>query len=289
MTSERELPVFPISLSIPPEKIVGEVPAKHKLVAHIIPGKLSTYIFENEKDYYEDYQKSYFAHTKKKAGYDCTRHLEILANGCIPIFEDIERIPENTMTHYPIDLLKEVYDLMKRNRFSRANYDRYANRLLEWTRTNLTTVSMARYILRKTNHEHVRKILFISEGGPDYLRCLTLIGLKEIFGEECYDYPKVEHVYTNYSGNIKDLYGKGISYTKVVNEDHREDRAVPDLISNHYFDIVIYGSIHRSSMFMDLVQKTYESDEIILLCGEDLHEDCVLNKYPYNHRFRREL
>lgn len=288
---KQVLPIFPISFSIPSEKIVDKVPVKNKLIAHIIPGKLSTYIYENEKDYYKDYQNSYFAHTKKKAGYDCMRHLEILANGCIPIFENIESIPKNTMTHYPIDLLKHIYEEDLINNFDKVKYDYYANKLLEWTKINLTCVSMAKYILRKTNHEHIQNILFISEGNVDYLRCLTLIGFKKIFGKKCHDYPKVKHIYTDYSENTKKLYGKGFSTTKIVNKHYRKTYLTPiqNLILNHYFDIVIYGSIHRSNIFMNLVQKVYKSNEIILLCGEDLHDHCVLDKYPNNYRFKREL
>lgn len=42
----------------------------------------NTYIFENEEEYYNDYKKSLFAITRKKGGWDCMRHYEILACGC---------------------------------------------------------------------------------------------------------------------------------------------------------------------------------------------------------------
>ena len=282
--------INPISFSIPSDKIVNKIPNKQKLIAHIIPGNISTYIFTTEKDYYEDYQKSYFAHTKKKAGYDCLRHLEILANGCIPIYENIENIPKNTMTHYPIDLLKEIYKEDLINNFNHEKYNYYANKLLEWTKTNLTCTNMAQYILTKTGHKDVKKILFISEGGPDYLRCLTLIGFKKLFGKNCYDYPNVKHIYTDY-GNTEKLYGKGFTYTKIIDKKHRaKDKIdIPKLIKKHYFDIVIYGSINRSKKYMEIVQKFYKNNEIILLYGEDIRSNCVLKKYPNNYKFKREL
>ena len=40
----------------------------------------------NESDYYKDYQRSYFAITCKKGGWDCLRHYEILANAVSPTF-----------------------------------------------------------------------------------------------------------------------------------------------------------------------------------------------------------
>ena len=37
------------------------------------------------------------------------------------------------------------------------------------------------------------------------------------------------------------------------------------------YDIVIYGSYHRGMPFYDLVNQIYKSNEVILLCGEDIH------------------
>ncbi len=83
----NEFLINPISFSIPAEKIVQDVPVKTKMYATVIPGVASTYKFHTEELYYKDYQTSCFAITKKKAGWDCLRHYEILANGCIPLFE----------------------------------------------------------------------------------------------------------------------------------------------------------------------------------------------------------
>jgi hypothetical protein len=46
--------------------------------------------YNTEEEYYNEYKKSYFAITTKKCGWDCMRHYEILANGCIPYFLNIE-------------------------------------------------------------------------------------------------------------------------------------------------------------------------------------------------------
>ena len=56
-----------ISFSIPSEKICYNYKniSKTKLLSTLIPGDKRTYIFNNEKDYYNEYQKSYFAITKK--------------------------------------------------------------------------------------------------------------------------------------------------------------------------------------------------------------------------------
>ena len=286
--------IFPISFSIPSCKIVKYLPRKRKVMAKIIPGDLKTYIFKDEELYYLDYQRSRFAHTKKKAGYDCMRHLEILANGCIPIFEKIEKIPKKTMTHYPIDFLKEIYKEDLLNNWCDWKYNYYANRLIEWTRDNLSCESMAQYILNKTGHQEIKNLLFISDGKPDYLRCTTLIGFKTLYGKNCHDYPCIWHLYNDYpQKDVKNLYGKGFSYSKILDKELKcnNNANIPDLIKKHHYDIVIYGSITRCERYMDLVQKYYKSNEIILLCGEDKPEKSVpfFKKYPNNYKFQREI
>lgn len=289
--------MYPISFSIPEEKIVHEVPKKLKLVSSVIPGKSDTYVYDNEEEYYKEYQESYFAHTFKKAGWDCFRHYEILANGCIPIFRDIDSIPEKTMVHYPKELLKEIYkEIYKedlQNNFNAERYNYYANKLLEWTRTHLTTVSMAKYVLNVAKKTDITKVLFISEGGPDYMTALILHGLKQIYKSKCHDYPKVDYMYKDSQLPESKLYGKGFGYAKLLDKevyrDDKYDNNTLNLIKEHYFDIVIYGSIHRCSRSIRLVDEYYSKDEIILICGEDLHDKCNLEYYSDYIKFKREL
>ena len=101
----------PITFSISFDKIIKTIPLKTKLLSNLIPGKLETYIYNNETDYYEEYRKSYFATTTKKGGRDCMRHYEILANGCIPYFPNIENCPINTMALLPKNLILEGNNL----------------------------------------------------------------------------------------------------------------------------------------------------------------------------------
>ena len=104
-----------ISFSVPKLKITKNVDKKPTyLIAPLIPGKSKTYVYEKEKDYYEMYQKSVFALTYKKVGWDCMRHYEILMNGCIPLFFDINKCPENTMKSFPKEA---IYQLTKKYEF----------------------------------------------------------------------------------------------------------------------------------------------------------------------------
>lgn len=158
-------------------------------------------------------------------------------------------------------------------------------KLLDFTNKNLTTESMAKYILKKTSNQNVKNILYLTQDiFPDYLRCLTLNGFKTLFGNNCHDFPKIEHLYKSFNGLNKDgsiykLYAKGFTYSKLLNDElhdeHKNDSIIED-IKNKKYDIIIYGSYHRGIPFYDeLVYSMYEPNKIIFLCGDDIH-DCYL-------------
>lgn len=141
--------VFPISFGAPKEKIVKEVPTKTQDWGTVIPVDMSTYIFEDENSYYSDYQKSYFALTHKKGGWDCMRHYEILLNGCVPYFRDIKGCPNSTMMNFPKDLCKHVNEMITREEVNLSEYSDLANDFLIHTREKLTTECIFNSIAEK--------------------------------------------------------------------------------------------------------------------------------------------
>jgi hypothetical protein len=203
--------IHPIGFSIHESLIVNEIPRKKKLLAHIVPGNLDTYIFTTADLYNQDYQESYFAITCKKGGWDCFRHYEILANGCIPLFTDVEKIPENVMTFFPKKLIRETNQLyLQIVNGEITDYDEickgYISLLIDHTRTYLATKSMARYVLDQSGFSHAKNVLFLSgDTYPDYLRCLTLTGFKDLLGKDCHDFEKVAHIYEDYPDDISAL------------------------------------------------------------------------------------
>jgi hypothetical protein len=171
--------IKPISFAQPQNKIVGGIVQKEKLVAHVIPGVSETFIFTNEDDYFEDYAVSLFGFTWKKSGWDCLRHYEIISSACMPLFLDIEKCPPTICSTYPKDILIEYYkksglydifnmggefeyderNTMITNRdlnlinnleiddnFYRL-YSEYMEKLISYTKTKLTTRSLAEYVL----------------------------------------------------------------------------------------------------------------------------------------------
>jgi hypothetical protein len=119
---------------------------------------------------------------------------------------------------------------------------------------------------------------------PDYLRCSTLIGLKQLLGSRIVDVPKIEHIYKSYSRNEQLLWGKGFSYSKIVDDIPVNRENLERRIRAREFDLVIYGSLHRGLPYHDLVKKRYRSSQIIYLCGEDAHQ-C---DHTINNLFLRE-
>ena len=284
------MPVFPISFSMPPEKIVASVPPKTRMVAHIIPGDLSTYIYKTEEDYYKGYQDSYFGLTGKKGGWDCMRHYEILANGCIPLFCVIWDLPPKTMANFPREMITETNKLYVEmaekegalvdrslSEEVKARLNTHIENLLTYTRTHLTTTRAAQNILDSIGAPNTKRILFLSGNlDADYLRCLTLSGFKNLIGAECHDYPKVTHLYDDYTGDFTRHWGGGMTYQKIIKKENRNDEydsTIEDDIAQHKYDIVVYGSYHRGLPLIDVVTRYYKDKEIVLLCGEDCDVD----------------
>lgn len=285
---------YPIQFAVPESKIVADIPEKALDFAFIVPGRFETYIYKVEEDYYKDYQRSYFALTYKKSGWDCMRHYEILANGCIPYFVGLEQCHPKTMQFLPRELILEAMNLpgvaypkIDHEKFDKAKYNEILGKMLEHTRKYLTTRNMAKYVLDTIKYSGNGKILFLSQDpSPDYLRCLMLIGMKELFGERIIDFPKIEHIYKSYSGDLSTISGKGFTFTKIIDDLNVDRSSIAERIAKKEFDIVIYGSVHRGLLFHDLVLQNYEKEKIAYLCGEDCHHCSFANLHNF---FLREF
>jgi hypothetical protein len=153
--------IHPIEFCFPEEKIfVGQSLEKTKLISSIIPGRLETYTFNIEEDYYKEYQNSYFAYTSKKGGWDCLRHYEIIANYCLPIFNNIEECPPRTMYFFPKDFCSRInkeFNSPERSYYISEKYKSEIIELVTYFRTKLTTKKMAEYILDISDFENEEK------------------------------------------------------------------------------------------------------------------------------------
>jgi hypothetical protein len=136
--------LLPISFAIPTSKI-NFVKDKTRDIAICKPGDRSTYIYKNEKDYYGGYQESRIGITIKKAGWDCMRHYEILANGCLPYFINIDKCPDLTMVSFPKQLCIDLINSSKNNNITTL-YDQFADKFKNYFLEHNTTSALAKYV-----------------------------------------------------------------------------------------------------------------------------------------------
>jgi hypothetical protein len=152
--------IRPIAFSIPAEKVVKISPVKQKLFAtHVVdaevakhlPGASTVGVFSTEAEYYSDLQASRFAITTKRAGWDCLRHYEIAANGCVLCFRDLDQkaatcAPHGLSKHNCI--IYHDYDDLQRQigNISDPQYERLQAATLKWASEN-TTIERAKQLL----------------------------------------------------------------------------------------------------------------------------------------------
>lgn len=322
--------LHPISFSIHHSKIIQSLKEKEKLFAKSVPIFMKApRDFDNEKDYYNDYAISYYSHTRKKGGIDCMRHYEILANGSIPYFFGLDKCPNNTLTNFPKELVLEGMKLLKHpicffndasvamnentleNFDKKEQYNEIAAQLLQYTKEHLTTRASAERMLRFIDAE--RKfdsvLVLTNNGRSDYLYNSLLVGLKELMGLKCVDFPRVDCIYDDLK-NAEELYGMGFSYSRVLPSNMGEcDRNWDEItrkITEHEFDLIIncYDCEENNANLENMIQFSlnyYKTGEIIYVCGKDCKEiqrplmlDCHHCSYKGkinkgHHVFIREL
>jgi hypothetical protein len=275
-------------------------------ICPLIPGERSEHVFVagQEAEYYQMYQQSWFAHTKKKGGWDCLRHYEILANGCIPLFENLDDCPEHTLATLPKQLLKQAQNPVDMDHADRRNL---IQKLLEHTREHCSTSANTKYVLSKIKHKNPRNVfLIVGNCGVNYTRELFWIGMKRYLQSlghgdgdgdgdgvavavaVAVEYPHLDYLYDDYPTDKKrDLHGNGFTYTgkltreKQIASPQNDETEIIEKIKNKFFDLIVYGKVGPDEgaegslegfTFWEHVFKRYSRDEIVCLYGGD---ECV--------------
>ena len=156
-----------IAFSFPEIKIVSNLPLKIKLFPkHIVDEevceninkkKQSKYVFDNEKDYYQDLKSSKYGITTKRAGWDCLRHYEIAANATVICFRDLDKKPKDCAPHglmpgYNCISYKNYNDLITQiNDINDKEYSILQTNSLIWIKQN-TTKNRAINFLKNYNY-----------------------------------------------------------------------------------------------------------------------------------------
>lgn len=286
--------------------------------ATCVPGESHTYVFGSEEDYNAAYGHAFYAITMCKAGWDCLRHYEILAAGCVPFFVDLEMCPADTMGHFPKDLVKAAMRLdgvdgRARNVdfsvFPMQRYFELRDQLVDYARAHLTCRALACRVLETCGVPALpsTRVLFLNHHHlADYQREFLLTGLKRVLGRNCVACNDDALLYDTFPPEHASIcYGRGFNYTRVLpgelmTPQHEAQRAIAALhqcqpSESAPFDLIVYGSWHRSQPYIDQV-KAYAARfgvPVAVVCGEDIHQchlvlsddDLVQN----GHYFVREL
>ncbi len=292
----NDVSVLPFSFSIPDECVVNSIPEKTCLLASLIPGDLTTYIFDKykEKEYNDMYRKSRFAITKMKGGWDCLRHYEILMNGCIPLFEDLDKCPKYTMISYPKKLNNEAYELYNNwveNEEFIEKYNILCSKFLEHTKMNCTTSAAAKYFLKNIkNGDKVKNILLITgHSGANYNREMLWIGLKRYIKSihgVAVEYDKMPFLYDDFDNFSKHKYYDNACFTfpKRLQKDDdykMSESEIINKINDNFWDLIIYGKVGPDEFctfpYYDIVKSKYNKNKIAFIFGGDEIFDLTIN------------
>src|SRR6266704_1995953 len=89
------------------------------------------------------------------------------------------------------------------------------------------------------------KILFLSEGSHtcDYLRDMVFHGLRTLMGPDVVDVNRLNSMYQE--ADKSQMYGRGFTIYGLLPDIAVDREDIPRKIRDRYFDLVVYGSIHR--------------------------------------------
>lgn len=264
--------VWPLSFSYPgaPLPIVDD---PEHLISPITPGL--PYSFTSEAEYLATYANAYWGLTHRKAGWDCFRHLEIMASGALPWMLDAHEIPRYSMVHYPKAAMAAAARALRSGARRPDEETRQAFR--EHLDTHLTSRSMAHYLLKAAGLEDARTVLFVDERLPhhaDYQSVLTLIGLKQALGQGCRVMHPVDYIYDDTVVNASTLYGRGFGYTRQVPSSARgaNEQSGHGVVETGLdgVDAVVVGSVTRNGAVAAGMLERFPADRTIWIHGEDL-------------------
>jgi hypothetical protein len=285
------------------------------------------YIFNDEESYYKEYGTSIFAYTYRKGGWESMRHYEIMCNGAIPYFIDIDKMPPHTMTRFPKELIINAMSLPGIDPIKGTIDHKVANipclhdvreSLLDYCAHNLSTKALAKYFLAAMGKPNARKVLMINGRQQwEYMTDSLLHGLRTLLGSGFVDYKKRLFMYKGLREKALESgfreYGKGFSYAYALPDDkniERDPETIRMQIKSRYFDIIIIGQLFQPvnlpakldwetsnnlshQMFWKEISRSYGKHEVALLDGLDYHKpeqrDFLIKAARYGTLFVREI
>eukprot|EP00667_Euglena_gracilis_P003246 EG_transcript_3261 len=255
--------------------------------SHWVNGR-KVYDTANEGKYLAQYARAQCVRTTRKAGWDCLRHLEIMATGAIPVYQrqGAEPIDELTMYHHP----KECFDEFDRAAGApQEQVDRLREDLWKYFTRHLTCDAELQFVMRAVDYDPCRDVpaLYLDSylaKDIDYQSNSFFDGLRDLLGPNLDVWQEPHYLYNNWNGEQHTLYGNGLGYALAIDSRLHSngvpDHVVLDRVRKGYYKLVIYGSITRSLPFWNEVSAALPPDRIWAVDGEDVP--------PGNEMFFRE-
>jgi hypothetical protein len=124
----------------------------------------------------------------------------------------------------------------------------------------------------------------------DYVCDGLLHGFKQLYGNSVVDIPRKDCMYKSSNVDKLSLYGRGFTISKTLDDDDADRTDIEQKIKDKFFDVIVYGSVHRNREYIDLCTKVYPKSQIIFVDGEDDFRNTIdyslVDKGTY---FKREL
>ncbi len=272
--------VFPLSFSWPGvvSPSLTDDWEKRENFSKVVPGE--PYSFSDYSSYIRQYRNSKFALTIKKGGWDCFRHVEILAAGSIPIMPDICQCPPWAMAFYPKSAMAEVALQVRDNREIDKSF---ADAIYVYFSQYLTAKAMAGRILEKAGRP-VNRVMFLDphlNSVPEYLAVMSYVGLKQILGRDRVIAPYgAAPIFDDWNGESHSLHGLGFGYTRLLGTHMRSALEIDtkddplSMISSSEEDLVVVGSLSRNFVLANHVNELGLSpDRVVFIWGDDRSPD----------------
>ena len=161
--------VKPLAFSIPEENILTEekFPRTNEFPTHIVDEEVASHArrsfysavgsdkqaFVTEEEYRRDLQQSRFGVTTKRRGWDCLRHYELAANGCVLCFRDLDHKPPmcaphgldetNCIIYHSYEELQARIDSLSPGKYSELRINSST-----WIRSNTTKVRARDFLVQ---------------------------------------------------------------------------------------------------------------------------------------------
>jgi hypothetical protein len=289
--------IIPLPYSVPSELLTTDKEMsqqkKEFLIAPMIPAKGETYVYNTRKAYLDMYKKSVFAFTFQKGGWDCLRHYEILACGCVPLFVGIEKCPPRTLKGFPKRAAKEVLEKAGDKEIELEEYKQLRKVFFDYVKHKGTCRASAQHLLNRltliNKGQKASSVLIYNRGGGNYSREMLTIGLRKLLGAKCVDYPRNQYIYGNLKMERIMLNLHGIVDDNGVCRDNIEQR----IAAKEFTYIIITGCEHVGYNFWQdrlwpKIQGSYDAKHILFLFGGDMptilnNANCILRRNVRNH------